>query len=195
VLPSILAGVYAAAGVTLLPFYPPHTAPVLATLTAALMWRAPRWGVALALAAPVFPLGNVALALALLYAAVAVLWLLLFRGEPERAFLPVLGPLLGPLAPVALPLAFVTTRSFVRRGLGAAMGVALASAVAAVRAGPVGLGIPGARDAVAVAGVLLDAAPHALAYEAAVVAILAAGLPWAVRRGRVLARRAAEAAT
>ena len=68
VLAPVLAGVYAGVGASLLPFYPAHAAPVLAVLAAALTYRAPRWGAAFALALPIFPLGNVALSLALLYA-------------------------------------------------------------------------------------------------------------------------------
>ena len=69
---------------------------MLAVLTAALAFRAPRSGVALALALPILPLGNIALALALLYTAVALVWFVLHAAS--GALLPLAGPLLGPLA-------------------------------------------------------------------------------------------------
>ena len=62
--PPALAGIYAGAGAALLPFYPANTAVVLAAAAAALTFFRPRAGVALALAVPFLPLGNVALALA-----------------------------------------------------------------------------------------------------------------------------------
>src|SRR5439155_8445144 len=48
--PPALAGIYAGAAATLLPFYPLHWTPVLAALTAALTYFRPRTGVAAALA-------------------------------------------------------------------------------------------------------------------------------------------------
>jgi len=191
----LLAGVYAGAGAALLPFYPAHAAPLLAAGAAALAFGAPRAGVALALAVPVLPLGNVALALALVYAAVTTVWFAAHARRPEAALVPVLGPLLGPLALGLLPLVFFTTRSAVRRATGAAAAVALAAAVHAVRHGPIGHGIPASRDPVAVAAVLLRAAPHSLVFELPAVAFAAVALPWVVRRMRRLSLRAAEART
>jgi hypothetical protein len=191
----VLAGVYAAAATSLIPFYPAHAAPILAVLTAALAFRAPRSGVALALALPILPLGNVALALALLYAAVALVWFVLHVGDPKRALLPVAGPLLGPVALAVIPLVFFTTRSAIRRALGGAAALALAAAVHALRQGPTGLGIPGSRDPVAAAEALLQAAPHALVYQVPAISFAALVLPWVARRGLQLSHRALEART
>jgi hypothetical protein len=194
-LAPVLAGVYAAAAASLLPFYPGHTAVLLAVVTAALAYRAPRAGVALALAVPVLPLGNVALALALLYAAVALGWFAVHAREPERALLPALGPLLGPLALGLLPLVFFTTRSATRRALGAAAAVGLAVVVHGVRHGPIGLGLPGSRDPVAAAEALVRAAPHALVFEMPALAFAALVLPWIARWARQLSLRGTEART
>jgi len=194
-LAPVLAGIYAAAAASLLPFYPAHSAVLLAVTAAALTLQAPRAGAALALAIPIFPLGNVALALALLYAGVALVWFVVNAREPERTLLPALGPLLGPLALGLLPLVFFTTRSAARRALGAAAAVALAAAVHGVRAGPIGRGMPGSSDLVTVAGTLLRAAPHALLVEVPVLAFLALVLPWAAVYIRRLSRRMVEAKT
>jgi hypothetical protein len=190
-----LAAVYAGAGASLLPFYPPHTAALLAAGTAALTFFTPRWGVALALALPIFPLGNVALALALLYGAAALVWFALHARDPGRALLPALGPLLGPLALGLVPVVFVRTRSATRRALGAAAALVLADVVHGIRHAPIGLGIPGSRDPAAAANALVHAAPHALVVEVPAVALAALVLPWGVRRAQQLSRRAAEART
>ena len=189
--PPILAGVYAAVGASLLPFYPAHTAAPLAALAAALSFAAPRAGLALALAVPILPLGNVALALALLYAFVALLWFVFQVREPRRALLPALGPLLGPLVPVL----FFTTPSVTRRAGGAAAAVALAAAVHAVRQGQIGQGLPGSRDPVAAAGVIVHAAPTTLLFEIPAIALAAAILPSVARQAWRLSLRAVEART
>ena len=69
--PATLAGVGALAGAAALPFFPTGWAPALAGAAALAALRSPRAGLALALAAPILPLGNHALGLALLYAAFA----------------------------------------------------------------------------------------------------------------------------
>jgi hypothetical protein len=190
-----LAAVYAAFGASLLPFYPAHSAILLGVLTAVLTSFAPRAGVALALGLPILPLGNVALSLALLYAVLALVWFVLHLREPERALLPALGPLSGPLAIATLPVVLATTRSAARRALGATAGLVLATLAHGLRHGPIGLGIPGSRDPVAVANVLLHAAPRRLLYELPVVAVAALVLPSLARWLAQLSRRAAEART
>jgi Protein kinase domain len=194
-LPPVLAGVFAAAGATLLPFYPAHFSLLLAAVTAALAYRAPRWGVALALAVPILPLGNVALALALLYTALAFAWFALHRREPERAMLPTLAPLLGVLALAVMPFVYLTTRSGFRRVCGAAAAIALAAAAHAVRHGPIGHGIPGGNDPIAAGEAIIRSAPHALVFEIPALALAAFALPWVVAQGRRLSRRAVQART
>jgi len=185
VVPSALAGAFAGAGAALLPFYPVHLATVLALAAAAATFVRPRVGVAFALAVPVLPLGNVALALAVVYAVLALAWLVLHTRQPERAVLVALGPLLGPLAALGLlPLLLRNGRSPLVRALDAGTAVVLASVVSALAAAPVGLGIPGSRDPVAAAEALARALPHATLAFAVALAAAAAALPLAERRGR-----------
>jgi predicted Ser/Thr protein kinase len=195
VVPALAAGVFAGGAAALLPFYPAHTPVLLAVLAAATALVAPRWALALALVVPVFPLGNVALALALAYAVLAIVWFAVFAGEPERGLLPAFAPLFGPLVLVLVPPMFLTTRSALRRAVGAAGAVALAVAVAAIRAGPIGRGIPGSGDPIAAAEAIFRATPPALAYVLAAVAVAAGLLPSAIRHGRRWAGKAIEAKT
>ncbi len=181
--PPALAGVYAGAGAALLPFYPQHTAGLLAAAATALTFLRPRAGITLALAVPVLPLGNVALALALVYAAVAAAWLALYAREPERSPYAALGPLLGPFAGL-LPLLYRDARSPLTRGAGAGAAVLLAAPVRALHHGPIQLGLPGSRDPVAAVEALAGAVPPALALEALALALAAALLPPALARGR-----------
>src|SRR5439155_1264216 len=120
VLPAIAAGMYAAGAAALLPFYPDRGALPLGVVAAALTLGAPRLGLAFALAVPLFPLGNVALGLALLYTALAT----------------------------AAWLALVLMTGAARRGIAAAAGVVLLVVANGVRAGPIGHGIPGSRHPV-----------------------------------------------
>ncbi len=182
-LPPALAGIYAGAAATLLPFFPAQWPAVLAAIVAATTLFAPRAGLVAALAVPMLPLGNVALALAALYGFVAAAWLAAHLREPERAPLVTLGPLLGPFA-AFLPLAYRDARSALVRGLGAGGAVLLAAAVAAVRAGPLGLGLAGMRDPVAAAEILVRAVPPSLALEATALGLAAVALPYAARGGR-----------
>jgi hypothetical protein len=155
----------------------------------------PRVGLALALAAPILPLGNLSLGLAVAYAALAVAWLAVFAREPVWGALPALGALLGPIGALALaPAAALAVRSPVRRAA-AAGGIVLAGAAAAgLRhsplpftgdAAPVRLGIAGLEDvgAAADAVVRVLAAHPGLAAAAAALAGAAALLPLARTRG------------
>ena len=141
----------------------------------ALALRAPRAGLALALAAPILPLGNVALGLALLYGAIALGWLALSWGDARSGLAFLAGPLLAPLGLIALvPLAVQPVKGPVRRGAQAVAAVAVAALVAGLRGSdlPFGQGAPGKLD---VAGT-----------ESAVDAAIAAR---ARRPGRPRARR------
>ena len=80
-LPAAAAFATTLVGATMLPFFPAFWAPAFALAAGALAVRSPRAGLALALAAPVLPLGNVALGLALLYGAIALGWLVLSWGD------------------------------------------------------------------------------------------------------------------
>jgi hypothetical protein len=174
-----------------LPFYPSPGAPLLAVLAALAALVRPRAGLAVALAVPVLPLGNVALGLAIVYGLLAAGWLVLFAREPRGGLLAAVGPLLAPLGALGLlPLALVRVRSPVRRAAAAAGGVLLAGLVAGLRGvplpfdgapPPVSLGIAGRETPGVVAGTLLDTlvAHPTLALEAAALAVAAAALPYA----------------
>jgi hypothetical protein len=191
-----LAALYAGWTAAALPFYP-HGWPFLLAATAAVatLFRE-RAGLALTLAVPVLPLGNISLGLALLYSALAAAWLLVTWREPRVGLLFALGPLLAPVAALGLlPLAAVLVRNAPRRALTVALGVLTATLVAGVRhaalplvggAAPLGIGVTGARDPFDVAGSLARAAAAhpSLLLEAGALALVALALPYAQARGR-----------
>jgi hypothetical protein len=190
----VLAALGAGWSATALPFYPAHWALLLAALAAgATAWR-PRVGLALALAVPVFPLGNLSLGLGLLYGGVALAWLALAWREPRSGLLLTIGPLAAPLGALGLvPLATFGVRSPVRRAAQAGAAVLVAALAAGIRGTPLplthalpplGLGIAGSDSPVAVAGALWQAllAHPALGLEAAALAAAATLLPFARTR-------------
>ncbi len=82
---------------------------------AAAAWVDPRLGLAVALAAPVFPIGNVAASAAILYGAFALAWIVLSWRDARHGLLFVAGPLLAtvgllPLVPLVLQRAQGTAR-------------------------------------------------------------------------------------
>lgn len=132
-LPALLAALTAGLGATLLPFWPPPLVAALVAGAAAAAWRDPRLGLALALAAPVFPFGNVAAGAAVLYGAFALAWLALCWREPRTGLLFLAGPLLAPAGLLALvPLAVQPVRSAARRAAQAALAVLSAALVAGI---------------------------------------------------------------
>jgi len=170
-----------------LPFYPTFWPLLLAALAAGLTAARARLGLAFTLAVPVFPLGNVALGLALLYAAFAVGWLALMWGDARRGLLFSTGIVLGPLGLLGLaPLAALGARGAVRRAAHAAAAVLLAAAVAGVHGSalPFGgrpaasLGIAGSEHPVAVLEAVwhwLETTP-ALGFEALILGAAAGSL-------------------
>jgi hypothetical protein len=195
-LPSaVLAGVAAGWTASALPFFPAHFSLGLAALAFGLSFVRERLGLAAALAVPLFPLGNVSLGLAIVYAAVAVVGLALAWREPRAGLFVALGPLLAPLAALALlPLAAQTLRSPFRRAVATAAAVLLAAIVAGIRhaslpftgaSPPLGLGLAGSDSPGAVAAELgrALAAHPTLAVEALVLAGAAAAIPLVRRFG------------
>ena len=193
---AILAAVLAGWASAALPFYP-HGWPFLlafAALVATLLRE--RAGIALALAVPVLPLGNVSLGLALLYAALAAGWLIATWREPRATLLFVVGPMLAPLAAVGLlPLVTVRVRSAALRVLTVVLGVLTAALAAGIRhvalplvggPAPLGVGVAEARDPFDVAGSLARAAAAhpSLLLESCALALVALALPYACARGR-----------
>jgi hypothetical protein len=117
-----------------LPFYPEAWPIGLAALAAGLALLKPRLGLAFALAVPVLPLGNVAFGLAVAYALVAAVWLVLMWGDARRGLLFSIGLLLGPVGLLGLaPIAVLGARGVVRRAAHAAAAVLLAGAAAGIR--------------------------------------------------------------
>ena len=102
------AALFAGGAAALLPFFPGSWPAGIAVAVAAASLFRERLGLAVALAVPVLPLGNVSLGLAVVYAALAALWLVLFWREPRGGLLFVLGPVLAAISILALfPLATV----------------------------------------------------------------------------------------
>jgi Protein kinase domain len=193
---AALAAGFASSTAAALPFFP-HGWPVaLAVLAAAATGLRERLGLAVALAVPILPLGNASLGLAIAYAALAAAWLALSWREPRSALLFVLGPLLAPSSALGLlPLAASGVRSPVRRAAQVAAGILVAAVATGLRHGalpfaggpsPLGIGVAGAGDPFDVVGSVARAAgAHpALLVEAAVLAVVAAALPYARARGR-----------
>jgi serine/threonine-protein kinase len=186
--PPAIAGAGALAGALLLPFYPAHWPLALAAAAAALAVVTPRFGLALALAVPILPLGNLALGLALLWSALAAGWLALTWRDTRAALACLAGPLLAPLGLIGLvPLAAQAARSHVLRGAQAAAAVGLAAVAAGARGAdlPFGLGpapeveLAGVESPLVAAQALLLATPPALALELLVFTAVAVAIPFA----------------
>jgi hypothetical protein len=192
---ALLAGTVAAAATWLLPFFPAGWPYLLGGLAALAAFCGPRVGLVAALAVPVLPLGNISAGLAVVYAALAALWLVAFAGDPRSGLVWAAGAVLAPLG--ALPLVAVLAAraaGTVRRALAAAGAVLAAVAVAGLTSRalpftgegpPPGLGIAASDTPSAVAGMLLSFLLDrpALAVEAAVLAAAAAFVPAAVKHG------------
>jgi len=194
-LPGALSGIASGWVAASLPFYPAQWPLGLAGTGAALGFAAPRAGLAFALAAAFFPLANISLGLALVYAALAAGWLALSWRDARTGLLLAVGPLLAPLAGLGLvPLAAQAARGGARKAVQAGAAVLLAAVAAglsgaplpfAAGAPPLGLGIAGSRRPTAVAHELWRqlAAHPVLLGEAVILAVAALALPYARRRG------------
>ena len=193
-IPAALAAGTVTFAAALLPFWTPGLVLLLALAAAAATIKMPRVGLAIALFVPVFPLGNVAQAAALAYAAVALAWLAVFWRDARAGLLFVAGPVLGALGALALlPLAVQPAGGRARRALQAFVGVLAAAAVAGIRGEPLpltgsivpNLGIDGTTrvtDVVqAIAMVVQDNV--GMLVVAIVLALAATLLPDARRRG------------
>ena len=192
--PAGLAAIATLVGGSLLPFWPASVLAVLAVVAGLTTLRAPRLGLALTLATPLFALGNVAQAAAVVYGALALAWLAVTWRDARAGLLFCAGPLLAPLGLLALlPLAVQPARGAWRRGLHAGVGVLAAAAVAGLS----GSALPLGGDAVGDLGIAQSERPtdvlHALgtvigtrpelATTALALAVVAALLPRATARG------------
>jgi hypothetical protein len=194
-LPGALAGLASGYVATRLPFYPAGWPLGIAAAGAGLGFAAPRAGLVFALGVAFFPIANISLGLAIVYAAAAVAWAAVTWRDARAGLLFAAGPLLAPAAALALvPLAAQLARGRARRALQAFAAVLVAAVVAGLRrvplpfdgsAPPLGLGIAGSTHPTAVAHALWrQLALHpALVGEALVLGAAAALLPYARRRG------------
>jgi hypothetical protein len=194
VLPACLAATTAGWAAATLPFYPAGWPAGLALAAAAATLVRERIGLTVALAVPFFPLANIALGAALLYAVIAVGWLALSWRDARSGLFLALGPLAAPVAALGLlPLAAQAVRGRGRRAAQVAAAILVSGLVAGLRHetlpftgedAPLGLGITGSERPGAVATALGRAlADHpALALEAAALAAAAALLPLVRRR-------------
>jgi Protein kinase domain len=194
-LPGALTGLASGWVAATIPFYPAGWPLALAGAGAALGFAAPRIGLLFALTVAFFPLANISLGLAIVYAVLAAAWAAVSWRDARAGLLLAVGPLLAPVTALALlPLAAQLARGRARRALQAGAAVLLAAVVAGLRraplpfdgsAPPLGLGITGSGRPAAVAHALwAELAAHpVLAGEALVLAAAAALLPQARKRG------------
>jgi hypothetical protein len=193
VLPVVLGVVTAALGATFLPFWPPELVAVLVLAAGLACWLDPRLGLAFALAVPILPLGNIAFALAGLYAICAAAWLSVSWRDARHGLWFMSGPILGTagLLPL-LPLALIPVRNTARRaahGVLAVLSTVLLAAVAgeqlplaAGTAAPLDVGpLDSIGSAAISAWSWLTHEPMVLV-GAILVAAASALLPWARRR-------------
>ena len=176
--PPAAAGAATLVAGSALPFFPTGWAPALAILATLTTMRNPRAGLALALATPILPLGNLALGLALLYAVAAVCWLALSWRDARAGLAFLAGPVLAPLGLIGVvPLAVQTARGSARRALQAGTAVAVAALAAGLRNADAPLA--GVESPAEVARALLGAAPASLPPTALLLAATAIALPYA----------------
>lgn len=190
--PVALSVVGAVLGATMLPFWPPGLVAAIAVAAGIATWFRPRIGLAIVLAAPVFPLGNIAEGAAVLYGVFALAMLLLAWRDARWGLLFLAGPLLASVGLLALaPLAMQAARGALRRAAYGATAV-LAAAFAAgladdelpaaqATAGPFEVGPLASAQEIAVA--LWDVLARHPAVLGAAVAVGAASalIPWARR--------------
>src|SRR5205823_14586884 len=94
--PAALAAVWTGWTAATLPFYPSGSAAPLAAAAGAMALGSPRAGTAIALAVAFFPLANISVGLALLFAAVAAGWFVFTWRDERSMLLLAAGPLLAP---------------------------------------------------------------------------------------------------
>ena len=191
--PAAAAGLFAGAGAAALPFFPSGWPLGLAAITVALTLLRERAGLALALAVPVLPLGNLSAGLAWAYAALAAGWLAFAWKDSRTALFFVAGPLLAPLSLLGLlPLAAQRIRSGPRRALQVFAAVLMSAVFAGLSGGNVpfmhtqgpALELHRTRNPLAAAGTVwhsLGSQPTLL-LEALVLAAAAVALPRIQRR-------------
>jgi hypothetical protein len=191
--PAGLACLAAGLGAGVLPFWPSGLVAAIAVVAGIAAWFQPRLGLAIALAAPVFPLGNFAQGAAVLYCALALAWLVLAWGDARSGLLVVTGPLLGAFGLLALaPLAMQPARGWLRRGIYGTTAVLLAAFAAGLAheplpaaqefAGAIEVGPLTSSAEIALSLWAVLAENPALLVAAVAVGIASAIMPWARSR-------------
>jgi hypothetical protein len=133
VVPVGIAVAAAVVGATLLPFWPMALVVAIAFAAGLGTWVDPRIGLAVGLAAPVFPLGNYAESAAIFYGILAIVWLALCWRDARFGLVFICGPILAGIGLIALvPLMVQPARGVVRRAAQAGAAVLAAVVVAGV---------------------------------------------------------------
>ena len=131
--PIALAVLTALVGATMLPFWPPALVVAIVLAAGIAAWIDPRAGLAVALAAPVFPIGNVATGAAILYGAFALAWLVLNWRDARHGLLFICGPVLATVGLLPLvPLVLQRATGYARRAAHGAIAVLSAALMAGV---------------------------------------------------------------
>jgi hypothetical protein len=134
VVPIGFAVAAAVVGATMLPFWPAALVVAIALAAGLGTWVDPRIGLAVALAAPIFPLGNYAEGAAILYGILALAWLALCWRDARWGLVFICGPMLAGIGLIAVvPLVVQPARGVVRRATQAGAAVLAAVLVAGVR--------------------------------------------------------------
>jgi eukaryotic-like serine/threonine-protein kinase len=195
VMPVVLAVVAAALGATFLPFWPPELVAAIVLTAGVAAWLDPRAGLAVALAAPIFPLGNVSASSATLYGAFALGWLVLSWRDGRHGLLFVTGPLLAGVGLLPLvPLLLQRVHGTVRRAAQGALAVLSAALFAGVagdvlpftseRAEPLAIGPLTTFGEAGTAIWTSLMTSTAVTVAAVLAAVVTAVLPWAGQRSR-----------
>jgi eukaryotic-like serine/threonine-protein kinase len=195
VVPVALSAVTALLAATMLPFWPPALVAAIVVTAAIAAWIDPRAGLAVALGAAVFPIGNVAESVAILYGGFAVGWLLLTWRDGRHGLLFVAGPILGAVGLLPLvPLAVQRAEGTARRAAHGALAVLSAALLAALGGTTIPIadessGSLGVEPLTPVAGASISVWDWLLGHPATTMAALLVGvaaavLPWARRASR-----------
>ncbi len=178
-----------------LPFYPAGWPLALTIAAGALGLGLSRFAFPFALAVSCFPLANISIGLALVFAAVAVVWCAFGWSDPPANAVAVAGPLLAPLSLLALlPLLAQGVRQPLRRGVQTFAAVLLGAIVAGIdhqelpfegRAAPVRLGIAARKSPLTVGAALVRAlgSHRLLLEEGGILALAAIAIPYVRGRG------------
>jgi eukaryotic-like serine/threonine-protein kinase len=174
---ACLAASFSTATALLLPFFPRGWPFALGAVVGLAALRAPRAGLALALAAPVLPLGNASLGLALAYSIVAAVWFLLFARQPRGAVMFVAGPF--------APALTLGVRGAWRRALLAGTGILAWAVAGLLRDSRERLGFGATERPDEAARVVAEglAARPELVFEAVLFAAAVLAIPLALGRG------------